>query len=76
MNAEHPPKFTMPKYSIYDMKSDQAHHVRAYDHAMTLWENNEAFLCRCFAAILGETAQKWYYQLLLGTIDSYVSLIE
>ena len=69
VNAEPPRKFTMPKYPIYDGKYGPAHHVRAYDQAMILWKHNEALLCRCFAASLGETALKWYYHLRPGSID-------
>lgn len=43
---------------------------------MTLWENNEVLLCRCFATSLGETALKWYYQLPHGSVDSYRNLTE
>ena len=74
VETEPPRKVTMPKYPLYDGKSDPAHHIRAYDQLMILWENNEALLCRCFAASLGETALKWYYQLRPGSIDSYKSL--
>lgn len=76
VNVEPLRKFTLPKYPVYDGKSDPAHHVRAYDQAMTLWENNEALLCRCFAVSLGKTTLKWYRQLLPGSIDSYRNLIE
>lgn len=76
VNAEPPRKFTMPKYPVFDGKSDPTHHVRAYDQAMTLWENNEALLCRCFASSRGKTTLKWYYQLLPGSIDSYRNLTE
>ncbi|KAL7216215.1 hypothetical protein ACSBR1_028209 [Camellia fascicularis] len=50
---EAPKRFSMPRFQIYDEKSDPNFHVGLYLNSMALYSGNEPLLCKVFPLPLG-----------------------
>ncbi|KAL7222746.1 hypothetical protein ACSBR1_024448 [Camellia fascicularis] len=53
---ETPKRFSMPRFQIYDGKSDPNFHVGLYLNSMALYSGNELLLCKVFPSSFGEIA--------------------
>ncbi|KAL7262102.1 hypothetical protein ACSBR1_000478 [Camellia fascicularis] len=53
---EAPKRFSMPRFQIYDGKSDPNFHVELYLNSMALYSGNEPLLCKVFPSSFGEIA--------------------
>ena len=48
VDAPPPRKFSVPKFTVYDGKSDPADHIRYYQQVMAYWVYDDAVMCRMF----------------------------
>ncbi|XP_028085513.1 uncharacterized protein LOC114286527 [Camellia sinensis] len=62
-----PKKFTPPKFTSYDGKSDPM---------MSLWNRDEALMCKVFPSSLGETGLQWFDRLATGSTHGWKQLSE
>ncbi|XP_028076624.1 uncharacterized protein LOC114278726 [Camellia sinensis] len=69
-----PKKFTPPKFTSYDGKSDPLTHISHYKQMMSLWNRDEALMCKVFPSSLGETRLRWFDRLPAGSIHSWKQL--
>ena len=58
--APPPKKFSMPKFNIYNGRTDPADHVRYYQQVMAYWFSDDPMMCRMFQASLGDVALRWF----------------
>ncbi|XP_026410075.1 uncharacterized protein LOC113305205 [Papaver somniferum] len=67
-----PSKCSLPVFtSIFDASSYAIQHVKAYTRSLLQWENNDAVMCKYFAAILAGEALKWFEGLPVESIGSF-----
>ncbi|XP_028095466.1 uncharacterized protein LOC114295432 [Camellia sinensis] len=71
-----PKKFTPPKFTSYDGKSDPLTHISHYRQMMSLWNQDEALMCKVFPSSLGETGLRWFDRLPTGSIHGWKLLSE
>ncbi|XP_028114251.1 uncharacterized protein LOC114312001 [Camellia sinensis] len=71
-----PKKFTPPKFTSYDGKSDPLTHISHYRQMMSLWNRDEALMCKVFPSSLGETRIQWFDRLPAGSIHGWKQLSE
>ncbi|KAL7197965.1 hypothetical protein ACSBR2_020482 [Camellia fascicularis] len=69
-------RFHMPRFQIYNCKSDMNFHVGLYLNSMALYTENESLLCKVFPSSFGEIASDWFHKLPKGTIKSWKGLAE
>ena len=67
---EAPKRFSMPRFQIYDGKSDPNFHVGLYLNSMALYSGNEPLLCKVFPSSFGEIASDWFHKLLKGSVKT------
>lgn len=56
-------KYSPSKFILYDGKSDPLTHISHYHQMMSLWNQNDVFMCKVFASSLGEHGLRWYDKL-------------
>ncbi|XP_048438966.1 uncharacterized protein LOC125476679 [Pyrus x bretschneideri] len=61
--TEPPRKFNLPHFTSFRGGEDPDKHLMHYRSAMTLYTNNDAFMCKIFATTLQGEAQVWFYTL-------------
>ncbi|GMP79113.1 hypothetical protein CsSME_00034782 [Camellia sinensis var. sinensis] len=71
-----PKRFSMPRFQIYDGKSDPNFHVGLYLNSMALYSGNEPLLCKVFPSSFGEIASDWFHKLPKGSIKTWEGLAE
>ncbi|XP_028076655.1 uncharacterized protein LOC114278720 [Camellia sinensis] len=71
-----PKKFTPPKFTPYDGKSDPLTHISYYWQMMSLWNRNEALMCKVFPSSLGESGLRWFDHLPAESIYNWKQLSE
>ncbi|XP_028071284.1 uncharacterized protein LOC114273693 [Camellia sinensis] len=71
-----PKKFTPPKFTSYDGKLDPLTHISHYRQMMSLWNRDEALMCKVFSSSLGETGLRWFDRLPAGSIHGWKQLSE
>ena len=69
-----PKKFHQPSFEGYTGAGDPGVHLMQYQQKMTLWSDNEAFLCKLFPASLKGQALTWFYSLKKNSIKSWNDL--
>lgn len=69
-----PANFKVPKFNIYDAKSNSPTHVQQFRSRAALCGLNEAMMCRTFLLSLPDAAMLWYTQLKPGSISSFNEL--
>ncbi|XP_028064330.1 uncharacterized protein LOC114267496 [Camellia sinensis] len=69
-------KFTPPKFTSYDGKSDPLTHISHYRQMMSLWSQDEALMCKVFPSSLGEFGLRWFDRLPAGSIYGWKQLSE
>ncbi|KAL7234169.1 hypothetical protein ACSBR1_017709 [Camellia fascicularis] len=67
---EAPKRFSMPRFQIYDGKSDPNFHVGLYLNSMALYSGSEPFLCKVFPFSFGEIASDWFHKLPKGSVQN------
>ncbi|XP_028071742.1 uncharacterized protein LOC114274071 [Camellia sinensis] len=72
---EAPKRFHMPRFQIYDYKSNPNFHVGLYLNSMALWSGNEQLLCKVFPSSFGEIASDWFHKLSRGTVKSLAEMV-
>ena len=73
---EAPKRFHIPKFQIYDDKSDLNFHVCLYLNSMALWSEKEQLLCMVFPVSFGQITSDWFHKLPKGTMKSWEGLAE
>ncbi|PSR88326.1 DEAD-box ATP-dependent RNA helicase [Actinidia chinensis var. chinensis] len=69
-------KFMLPRFTLYDGKSNPRPHLSHIRKMMALWNHMDALMCRVFPSSLGNLGLKWFDKLLVGSIKSFHQLIE
>ena len=69
-------KFVLPRFILYDGKSDPRSHISHVRQMMALLNHLDALMCRVFPSSLGDLRLKWFNQLLVGSIKSFRQLTE
>ena len=54
---------SIPKLTLYDGTTDPNDHILHYNQAMTLYDHNEALMCRMFPSSLGPLVLRWFNRL-------------
>lgn len=76
VDAPSPKKFSIPKFNVYNGRTDLDDHVRYYEQIMAYWYTDDAVMCIIFTGSLGNTTIRWFDKLPLGQIDSFQELAE
>ncbi|XP_028102100.1 uncharacterized protein LOC114301342 [Camellia sinensis] len=66
----------MPRFQIYDCKSDLNFYVGLYLNSIALWSGNKQLLCKVFPSSFGEIASDWFHKVPKGSVKSWESLAE
>ncbi|XP_026395894.1 uncharacterized protein LOC113290512 [Papaver somniferum] len=67
-----PYKCSLPVFtSIFDGSACAIQHVKAYTRSLLQWENNDAVMCKYFAASLAREALKWFEGIPVESIGSF-----
>ena len=69
-------KFSSPKFTVYNGRTDPVDHVYYNQQVMAYWFLDDVVMCRMFPTILGDVALKWFTRLPAGKIDSFRELAE
>ncbi|GFZ21149.1 hypothetical protein Acr_29g0003110 [Actinidia rufa] len=69
-------KFTLPRFTLYDGKSDLRSHICHGRQMMALWNHMDALICRVFPSSSGDLGLKWFDRLPTRSIESFYQLIE
>ena len=69
-------RFSKPPFISYDGKTDPVEHVNHYIQMMSLYNQNDAFVCKVFPSSLGPTALRWFNGLRKGSIHNFGELIQ
>ncbi|XP_026428162.1 uncharacterized protein LOC113324039 [Papaver somniferum] len=70
--VEIPSKCILPVFtSIFDGSACAIQHVKAYTRSLLQWENNDAVMCKYFAASLAGEDLKWFEGLAVESIGSF-----
>lgn len=64
----------MPKFNIYNGRTDPVDLVRYYQQVMVYWISDNAVMCRMFPTGLGDIALRWFTRLSPGQIDNFKEL--
>ena len=71
-----PKRFSMPRFQIYDGKSDPNFHVGLFLNSMALYSGNEPLLCKVFPSSFGEIVSDWFHKLPKGSVKTWEGLAE
>ncbi|GFZ14587.1 hypothetical protein Acr_24g0007770 [Actinidia rufa] len=71
-----PEKFTPPRFTLYDEKSDPRSPINHVRQMMALWNHLDALMCRVFPSSLGDLGLKWFDLLPGRSIGSFHQLTE
>uniref|UniRef100_A0A2N9IY37 Uncharacterized protein n=1 Tax=Fagus sylvatica TaxID=28930 RepID=A0A2N9IY37_FAGSY len=74
--AKMPERYPVPRFEIYNGRTDPVTHIGHYHQSMALSRNNDPLMCRLFPSSLGEVAMRWFNQLGVWTIYSWDQLAE
>uniref|UniRef100_A0A2N9G0X2 RNA-directed DNA polymerase n=1 Tax=Fagus sylvatica TaxID=28930 RepID=A0A2N9G0X2_FAGSY len=74
--AKMPERYPVPRFEIYNGRTDPVTHIGHYHQSMALSRNNDPLMCRLFPSSLGEVAMRWFNQLGVRTIYSWDQLAE
>jgi hypothetical protein len=74
--AKMPERFPVPRFEVYNGRTDPVTHIGHYQQSMALSRNNDPLMCRLFPSSLGEVAMRWFNQLGVRTIYSWDQLAE
>ena len=66
VDALPPKKFSMPKFNVYNGRTDPANHVRYYQQVMAYWIFDNVVMCKTFPTSLGDSALRWFTRLPAG----------
>ena len=58
--AKMPERFPVPRFEIYNGRTDPVTHIGHYHQSMALSRNNDPLMCRLFPSSLGEVAMRWF----------------
>ena len=71
-----PRRFSRPPFISYDGKADPVEHVNHYIQMMSLYNQNDALMCKIFPSSIGPTALRWFNGLRKGSIHNFGELIQ
>jgi len=71
-----PSRFTRPPFISYDGKTSLVEHVSHYIQMISLYNQNDALMCKVFPSSLGPTALRWFNGLRKESIHSFGELIQ
>ena len=71
-----PERYPVPRFEIYNGRTDPVTHIGHYHQSMALSRNNDPLMCRLFPSSLGEVAVRWFNQFEVRTIYSWDQLAE
>ncbi|XP_028116466.1 uncharacterized protein LOC114314209 [Camellia sinensis] len=74
--VEPPRKYSPPKFILYDGKTDPLTHISHYRQMMSLWNRDDALMCKVFPSSLGELGLRWFDKLPNGSIYDWTQLSE
>ncbi|XP_050241324.1 uncharacterized protein LOC126690244 [Quercus robur] len=74
--AQMPQRFNKLPFVSYDGKADLVEHVSHYIQMMSMYSQNDAFICKVFLSSLGPTALRWFNGLKNGSIHNFKELIQ
>jgi hypothetical protein len=74
--AKMPKRYPVPRFEIYNGRTDPVTHIGHYHQSMALSRNNDPLMCRLFPSSLGEVAMRWFNQLGVRTIYFWDQLAE
>ena len=74
--AQMPNRFSRPPFISYDGKTNPIEHVSHYIQMMSLYNQNDALMCKVFPSSLGLIALRWFNGLRRGSIHSFGELIQ
>ncbi|XP_028071749.1 uncharacterized protein LOC114274078 [Camellia sinensis] len=74
--VEPPRKYSPPKFILYDGKTNPLTHISHYRQMMSLWNRNDALICKVFPSSLGELGLRWFDKLPNGSIYDWTQLSE
>lgn len=75
-HAPLPRRFSIPPFISYDKKENPIEHVSHYIQMMSLYNQNDAFICKVFPPSLRPTALRWFNGLRKGSIHNFGELIQ
>lgn len=55
--------------------SDPGYHIMHYRNVMTLYSNDDAWMCKMFPSIMEGPAMRWFLELLSLLIDNFETLV-
>ena len=70
-----PSRFTRPPFNSYDGNLDPIKHVNHYFQIMSLYNHNDALMCKVFPSSLEPIALRRFNGLRKGSICSFSELI-
>ena len=74
--AQMPRRFSRPLFILYDGKTDPFKHASHYIQMMSLYNQNDALICKVFPSSLGPIALRWFNRLRKGSIHNFGDLIQ
>ena len=69
-------RFSRPSFISYDGKTDHVEHVSHYIQMMSLYNQNDALMCKVFPSSFGPTALRWFNGLRKGSIHNFGEQIQ
>ncbi|XP_065624849.1 uncharacterized protein LOC136065497 [Quercus suber] len=69
-------RFSRPSFILYDGKTDPFEHVSHYIQMMSLYNQNDALMCKVFPSSLEPTILRWFNGLRKGSIHNSGELIQ
>ena len=74
--AQMPSRFSKSPFISYDGKTDPVEYVSHYIQMMSLYNQNDALMCKVFPSSLGPITLRWFNGLRKGSIHNFVELIQ
>ena len=69
-------KFNLPKFTMYDEKSNSKLHIGYYRKMMALWSHLDTLICSVFPSILRDLGLRWFEKITFGSIGDFTQLFE
>lgn len=74
MDTPLPPRFRLPQAGVYSGQWDPTDYLESYRFWIELHGTSKAIMCKAFSLALTGSARRWFRQLELGSISSFLQL--
>lgn len=68
--------FNHPPFTCYDGETNLVEHISHYIQMMSLYSQNDGFMCKVFISSLGPTMMRWFNNFRKGSIRNFDSGVQ